>query len=170
MELYLIRHAIAEQIGQGNQFSDEKRALTEQGRARMREAAKGLRKLGVELDLLLTSPLGRAIETAEIVATALGIAKKQVHQTANLAPGVPVDPLFAELKSYTGLESVALVGHQPDLGNLIYRLIQKDGESLSIQLKKGGVCFINVTETVPTLRGDLLWLLTPRQLRLLAKA
>jgi phosphohistidine phosphatase len=136
----------------------------------MRDAAKGLRKLGVELDLLLTSPLVRAVETGEIVATALALPKKHIRQTANLVPEVPADQLFAELKSRAGIESVALVGHQPDLGNLISRLIQRDGAPLSIQLKKGGICCINVTETVPTLRGDLMWLLTPKQLRLIAKA
>jgi phosphohistidine phosphatase len=169
MELYVIRHAIAQPLGQQNDFTDEKRALTSEGRDRMREAVKGLRKLEVELDLMLTSPLVRAVETAEIVAVGLGFGKKEIEQTANLAPGASADELLVEIKRRTGAESIALIGHQPDLGALISTIVYGD-DRLAIQLKKGSVCLINVTETVPTLRGELMWLLTPRQLRLLAKA
>jgi phosphohistidine phosphatase len=168
MELYVIRHAIAQPLGQQNDFTDEKRALTAEGRDRMRETVKGLRKLGVEFDLILTSPLVRAVETAEIIAGTLGLGKKEIEQTANLAPAADIDRLFAEIKRSTGAESIALVGHQPDLGELISTIMHCDG-SFAIQLKKGSVCCLNVTETVPTLRGQLVWLLTPRQLRLFAK-
>jgi len=77
--------------------------------------------------------------------------------------------LFTEIKNGTGIESIAVVGHQPDLGHLISRIVQSDASVLSIQLKKGGICCINISETVPTLRGDLMWFLTPKQLRMLAK-
>ncbi|HEY3135718.1 MAG TPA: hypothetical protein VGL29_06680 [Blastocatellia bacterium] len=87
--------------------------------------------------------------------------------TANLAPGGSANELFAEIKSQAGAESVALIGHQPDLGELISRIIASD--AVSIRLKTGGVCCIKVSETVPTFRGDVLWLLTPKQLRLLAR-
>lgn len=168
MDLYIIRHAVAQPLGQKNEFTDEKRALTSEGRDRMRDAAKGLRKMGVELDLLLTSPLVRAVETAEIVAGALGLGKKEVTQTANLAPGASAEDLFAEIKRRNGAESIALVGHQPDLGMLISQIIQ-GGDSLGLQLKKGSVVMISVLETVPTLRGDLMWMLTPKQLRMFSK-
>ncbi len=167
MELYLIRHALAQQLGLKNDFTDEKRTLTSEGRDRMREAARGLRKLGVQLDLLLTSPLVRAVETAEIVADALGINKKEIIPTDKLAPGGSADDLFAEIKSH-GVESVALVGHQPDLGETMAKIVQAHGK-LSIDLKKGSVCCINVVETVPSLRGEMVWLMTPKQLRLLGK-
>ncbi|MFY9610135.1 MAG: phosphohistidine phosphatase SixA [Blastocatellia bacterium] len=167
MELYLIRHALAQQLGLKNDFTDEKRTLTSEGRERMREAARGLRKLGVQLDLLLTSPLVRAVETAEIVADAMGFSKKEIIPTDKLAPGGSADDLFAEIKSHS-VESVALVGHQPDLGEMMAKILQTRGK-LSIDLKKGSVCCINVVETVPSLRGELVWLMTPKQLRLLAK-
>ena len=170
MELFVIRHAIEEPLGKKNEFSDEKRVLTAEGRNRMREVVKGLAKLGVEVDLILSSPLARALETAEIVATSVGLSKKDIKQTENLAPGASSDHLFAEIKRHAGAESVALVGHQPDLGSLVSRIIQREGGGLSIQLKKGSICCINVSETVPTLRGHMIWLLTPRQLRLLAKS
>lgn len=168
MELYIIRHAIAQPLGRKNDFTDEKRALTAEGRDRIRDAARGLRKLGVELDLILTSPLLRAVETAEVVATVFGISRKEIEQTGNLAPGSSPAGLLAELKNRTGVESVALVGHQPDLGELICKVIRGDG-GFSLELKKGSVCCLSVTETVPELHGTLSWLMTPRQMRLLAK-
>lgn len=168
MEIYVIRHGISEPLGHDNDFSDEKRNLTDEGRNRMRETARGLRKLGVEVDLLMTSPFARAVETADIIAAAIGVGKKEIQQSANLAPGASAEALFAEIKGQSGVESIAIVGHQPDLGGLISRIIQSSAPS--IQLKKGGACCVNVTETVPSLRGDLVWLLTPRQLRFIARA
>jgi phosphohistidine phosphatase len=168
MDLYFIRHAIAEQLGRKNEFADEKRALTSDGRDRCREAAMGLRKLGVEFDLIMTSPLTRALETTDILASTFGVGKKHIKQTSNLAPGASAGDLFAEIKQEFGVESLALVGHQPELGELISKIIRAGGDA-SISLKKSGVCCVEVAETVPTLRGGLVWLLTPRQLRLLAK-
>ena len=168
MELFIIRHAIAEPLGKPNEFSDERRALTDEGRNRMREIVKGLIKLGVQIDLIITSPLVRAIETAEIVSTGLELSKKEMRQTLNLAPGGSIEALFAEIKTHSEVESVALVGHQPDLGNIISKIISDDGDA-AIQLKKGSVCCLNISETVPALRGEVVWLLAPRELRLLGK-
>jgi len=169
MHIYLIRHAEAQQLGQKNDFSDEKRVLTGEGRDRMREGAKGLRALGVEPDLVLTSPLARALETAEIVAPALGVSKKEIVQTDNLKPGASIEELFAEIKRHTGVESLALVGHEPDLSGIISRIVMGLGR-IPLDLKKGCVCCLNVTETVPSLRGNLVWLLTLKHLRMLSKS
>ncbi len=168
MELYIIRHATAQTLGRKNDFTDEKRSLTAEGRERMRDVARGLRKLGVELDLILTSPLVRAAETAEVLASVFGMNKRDVEQTANLAPGASPGELLAQIKGRTGVESVALVGHQPDLGELIRKVARGDG-GFSMELKKGSVCCVSITQTVPELQGALSWLMTPRQLRLLSK-
>jgi phosphohistidine phosphatase len=160
---------MAQQLDKKNDFTDEKRALTNEGRERMREGARGLRKLGIELDLILTSPFVRAVETAEIAANAFGLSKKDIEQTDNLKPGASIDDLFAEIKKRTDIESLALVGHQPDLSGIIGRIVQGNG-NLSLILKKGSICSIKIIETVPTLHGNLMWLLTPKQLRLLAKS
>lgn len=170
MELYIVRHALAEPLSKHNEFSDEKRVLTDDGRKRLVDVVKGLIKLGVEPDLILTSPLARALQTAELIAESLGMSGKTIQQTTALSPGAMVEQLFAEIKSQDGMESIALVGHQPDLGRLISAIINSGESDMSVQLKKASVCCINVTETVPALRGQLLWLLTPKQLRLLAKA
>lgn len=168
MEIYLIRHGIAHPLGQKNEFIDEKRTLTAQGRERMREAARGLRRLGIKLDLIMSSKLVRAEETAEIVAEAMGIDQKLTVKTSNLAPGASIADLTVEIKQQNVPNSVALVGHEPLLGYLAGALTC-GGSQVSIPLKKGGVCFINVIETVPQFRGSLVWLLTPRQLRLIGK-
>ena len=170
MELYIVRHALAEPLSKHNGFSDEKRVLTDEGRKRLIEVVKGLRKLGVEPDLILTSPLARALQTAEVMAESLGMNRNTVQQTTALSPGAMVEQLFAEIKSQDGMESIALVGHQPDLGKLISTIINSGESDMSVQLKKAGVCCINVTETVPALRGELLWLLAPKQLRMFAKS
>jgi phosphohistidine phosphatase len=171
MELYLIRHGLAQPLGQKNDFSDEKRALTSQGRDRMREIVRGLHRLGVALDLIMSSPLVRAVETASIVAEGLGMDEKLIELTSNLSPGSSADELLAEIKQRKRTESLALVGHEPDLGLLVARIISSNGDCrMSIPLKKGGVCCIQVRQTVPTFRGSLTWLLTPKPLRLLAKS
>jgi phosphohistidine phosphatase len=167
MELYLIRHAIAQELGEKNDFTDEKRALTGEGRSKMREAARGLARLGVQVDLILTSPLMRAVETAQILAEPLGLKKSDIVETARLAPGASLDELLAEIKSL-GAASIALVGHQPDLGDVVSRIVAGSG-GLAIELRKGGACCVNVVETVPELRGDLVWLLIPKHLRALGK-
>jgi phosphohistidine phosphatase len=167
MELYAIRHAIAEQLGRDNDFTDEKRALTPGGREKMIQAAQGLRRLGVEFDLILTSPFVRARQTAQILADVFTVDVGLVEETENLAPGANLSHLLAEIKNRRRAESVALIGHQPDLGKLISRIVTGREGLLSIKLKKGGVCFIEVTETVPELRGSLVWLLAPKHLRML---
>lgn len=167
MEIYIIRHGIAHPLGSKNGFIDEDRTLTAQGRERTREIARGLRKLGVRLDLIMTSPLARAAETAEIVAEVLGLSEL-VLQTQNLAPGGLIEDLFAEIKEQRIHGAVALVGHEPGLGYMGGRLVCGDSHA-SLPLKKGGVCCIEITETIPAFRGNLLWLSTPKQLRLLGK-
>jgi phosphohistidine phosphatase len=167
MDLYIIRHGLAHPLGQKNDFTDEKRTLTAQGRDRMREVARGLRKLEVRPDMILSSPLARARETAEIIADSLGLDGKMLLLTANLSPGFGFDSLLAEIKD-KHVESIALVGHEPDLGELAGLIISGD-TSVTLPLRKGGACCINVAETVPSFRGTLVWLLTPKQLRIMGK-
>ena len=166
MELYIIRHASAEMLSLKNDFTDAKRALTTQGREKMRQAARGIKKLGVSFDLIMTSPLVRAVETAQIIGKVLDTDGSAQVETDNLAPGASFEDLFTEIRTHLGIQSAALIGHQPDLGTLISRLVW--GSSLSIPLKKGGVCCISITETMPTFRGDIIWLMTPKQLRMMA--
>src|SRR5262249_10447119 len=148
MELYIIRHGLAHPLGQKNDFTDEKRTSTSQGRDRIREIAKGLRKRDVRPELVLTSPLIRAQETAEIVADSLGVDKQMLVTTPHLAPDSPFEELLVEIKE-KHVESIALVGHEPDLGELAGLIISGE-DQVALPLRKGGVCCINITATVPT--------------------
>ncbi len=165
MTLYLLRHGIAEPAGHGDPARDPHRALTPEGRRRIREIARGLRRLGVAPDLLLTSPLVRARQTAELVAEALDRADA-LEETPHL--GVPPDSpaLVRELNHRRPRPtSILLVGHEPHLSEFTGWLIAgKAGAGLVF--KKGGLARLDV----PTLLAGgrcarLEWLLPPQVLR-----
>lgn len=160
MNLYLIRHAIAEDPGRR---SDAERALTEEGKSKMIEIARGLAALGVELDLVLTSPLRRARETAEIVAAALGPVPIEV--LSELASGAGAAAGARGLASYLRFESVAAVGHEPDLGELAALLLAGGPTSAAIRFRKGGVAALDLDTGARPLRAVLDWLATPKLIR-----
>src|SRR5688500_13504131 len=120
-ELYLVRHAIADQ--RGPQWpNDAKRPLTEQGIARFTEAVKGLREIDVEIDETFTSPLVRARQTAEILAAGLK-HKPHIKILKALEPGHGPAAVIERLAEDARKTRVALVGHEPDLGELASHLL-----------------------------------------------
>jgi phosphohistidine phosphatase len=163
-ELYLIRHGVAEDRGAAWP-DDTKRPLTSDGMSRMRKATRGLARLGVALDVILTSPLVRARQTADVVAAGLE-PHPPIVTTDALAPGASYAAIVAELEKLTRRTRVALVGHEPGVGELAARLI---GSRHPIELKKGAVCRIDLDEIPPGGPGDLRWMLTPKVLRALRK-
>jgi phosphohistidine phosphatase len=164
-ELYIIRHAIAEERGEAWP-DDTKRPLTEQGISRMRKNARGLARLGVSIDVVLTSPLVRARQTAEIVASAFA-PKPQLVTIESLAPGASYAALMADVEKNAKKSSrIALVGHEPGVGELAARLI---GTRHPIEFKKGAVCRIDVDTIPPDGPGHLQWFVTPRIVRAIKK-
>lgn len=163
-ELYLIRHGIAEERGDAWP-DDAKRPLTEDGMSRMRKAARGLSRLGVAFDLVLTSPLVRARQTAEIVAGGLA-PRPTLTNLESLAPDSGYAALMSELEKHARKPRIALVGHEPDIGELAARLI---GSRRSIEFKKGAICRIDVDELPPSGPGQLRWFITPKILQALKK-
>lgn len=161
MMLYLIRHAIAEDRAPGGR--DEERALTPAGKQKMARATEGLRKLKIRPDLILTSPLRRAYETAEIVARGLGGLKTKI--LPELAPGTDPVSIVGALRIYRHLKTLALVGHQPGLGNFATLILTGSSSGLELDLKKGGVACIETTRSRGGRAGVLLWLATPKLLR-----
>jgi phosphohistidine phosphatase len=157
MELYLLRHGIAEDWATDG--SDASRRLTGEGIAKLREIARGLRRLEVRPDAILSSPLVRARETAEIVGHVLRVA---VQITEPLAPGCGVGQLLRVLDGYTGARALIVVGHEPDMGYLIGAMT--GGPPLP--LKKGGMARIDLAQTEAG-AGTLTWLLPPKILRAL---
>lgn len=124
----------------------------------MRRIARQLRRLGVTVDTLVSSPLARAIQTAEIVAQVLKLEPGLVIDQ-RLAPGFALPQLRAVLAEHASRDTLMLVGHEPDLSTVIGRLIGAG----RVVCKKGGVARVDLVS--PTaLQGDLVWLLPPRVL------
>lgn len=154
MNLYIIRHAIA--VEENPSISDSQRALTEKGRKKMRQIAKGLHVLGVEFDMILSSPYVRAQETAEVLSDVFKM-KKPLAFSDHLIPAGDPSALAAEIKEKYAVNDLAVVGHQPLLTNFI-SLLTANGAPVNVELKKGGVCRL-ATDDMHT--AIMQWLLTP---------
>jgi phosphohistidine phosphatase len=127
----------------------------------MRQIAKALADLGVKVDLVLTSPLVRARQTAELLSKGLK-GEPEIHPLAALAPGSPPARVAEALAAHTKAHDIALVGHEPGIGELAAWLV---GARTPIPFKKGGVCRIDVDDWPPGRGGRLVWLATPKMLR-----
>lgn len=166
VELFLIRHGLAGQRGPA--FPDDRlRPLTEEGITRFKQAVRGLAALDVGIDLVLTSPLVRAHQTAELLVAGLP-GRPRLDTLDALAPGgrVPVIMEAIAQRSRQKQNRIALVGHEPDLGELAARLLGSRG---ALQFKKGAVCCIELQGRLAGGPGTLIWHLPPRILRKLAR-
>jgi phosphohistidine phosphatase len=159
MELYILRHGIAEDLSKTGADSD--RQLTPEGRRKTAETARALAALGVEFDKVLSSPYARAWQTAEIVVEELGCPKLLVR-CEELASGEPMKALLAELREAT-CASLLIVGHEPDLSRLISVLLCGT-PNLAITMKKGGLARLSFGGRILPAEGRLDWLLAPKHL------
>jgi phosphohistidine phosphatase len=165
MNIYLLRHGIA--VSAEETAPDGERPLTAKGIRRMRKGARGLRRLGLDFDAILTSPLARARQTADIVAAALGLESRLTVVEA-LQPNCSVEELLASLSDYQDRKHLLLVGHEPLLsGTAAFLVTGKKTVALEIALKKGGLCHIEIDSLPPRSPGTLRALLAPKQLRFL---
>ena len=170
MKIYLVRHGIAsERIG-GAILNDSMRPLTDEGRVETKAVVTGLKKLGVKPDLIVASPLVRARQTAEIFKEVLLVQSDMVICDA-LAPGGMPAAVFkflqAQIKNSGNIDSIALFGHEPDVGHLAATLI--GAEEIEIPFKKAGVCRVDVSSIPPTSPGYLKWFVTPKIAAMLAE-
>src|SRR4051812_9901081 len=115
MNIHLLRHGVAAAKDDPSFVSDSERPLTGKGIKRMRKAVRGIGRLDIEFDVILTSPLIRARQTAEIVADALGF-DSAIEEIGELAPDSTSDRLLSVLSRFNGQENILLVGHEPFLG------------------------------------------------------
>ena len=169
MKLYLVRHGKAgdSETWTGN---DELRPLTEDGRAEMLAAARGLATLQLGLVTILSSPLARAAQTADIIAHALGVP---VTTVSSLAPGCRLADIGPVLASYATSQSVVIVGHEPDFSEIIGELIAGPSGA-HVKMKKGACCRIDIADKTAASAahgngkllagGTLVWLLPAPQL------
>jgi phosphohistidine phosphatase len=165
-ELYIMRHGIAVLRGPATMMDDAKRPLTPEGKQKMREIASGLVDAGMDVDWIVSSPLVRAAETAEIVREALK-SQPPLDFCEALRPGGAPEALISFLAKRTNRCRALVVGHEPDLGQLAARLIGA-GRNANMPFKKGGCCQITFSEFPPKAPGRLVWWLTPRVMRKLA--
>jgi phosphohistidine phosphatase len=168
MNLYLMRHGIAVAADDPSVSHDNERPLTNKGVKRMRRAARGLRRLEIKFDGILTSPLLRARQTADIVAAVLGM-ESRLEEITELAPESSVQHLIFGLTRYQDRDHLLLVGHQPLLGQTLASLIDPSrGAKLEFDLRKGSLCRVEIDGLPADKPGMLHWLMTAKQLRLLA--
>ena len=163
MRLYIVRHAIASPQGTPG-IQDDDRSLTEEGINKMRQAAAGLRGLEYIPELILSSPLIRARQTADILLEAFGKGTELKILPA-LAPSGTRRALYQSMASYEKkLNSLMLVGHQPSLGEVAGEIIGGSPECF-IEIKKGGACVIEIEQWGNPPKGSVISLLTPSILR-----
>ena len=160
MELYLVRHATAEDRADDG-ADDAGRRLTEDGHAEASHAARALRNLRIEPAAVITSPLRRCVETARPIAALLGV---DVVEDRLLAPGFEPTELAALSERHAGKRSLILVGHEPDLSTVIQYL-----SGAHVQMPKGGIARLEV-HSLRAGTCELRYLLRPKQVRLIATA
>lgn len=164
MNLYIIRHAISVEPDAPGYEEDSQRPLTDKGYNKMFGIARGLKVLRVHFDLILCSPYLRSLDTARILQKVLDIKKEHLVISENLIPmGFP-DQVIGEInEKYINFDSIAVVGHEPNLSALIGLLIAGDS-SASINLKKGGICHLNAENLLHERRATLEWVMMPKHL------
>ncbi len=161
MDLYILRHGEA---GKRSSISkdDSKRSLTLEGQREMVEISKGLKTLGIEFDYIFTSPLLRARQTADIVIKNVK-SKNQIKELDELKPEGNKLNLYNKLSVLRPDSSVLIIGHEPYLSELVGEAISQG--NCRINLKKAGLARIRARSLLPTINGELKWLLAPKHLK-----
>lgn len=163
MDLFILRHGEAGQrvsAGRG----DFQRSLTTAGQKEVSDIATSLKDLGIKLDIVISSPLKRAHQTASIVAKTFKIEKK-MQDWAELSPEGNRLDLYNKLLQLKQQSSVLVVGHEPYLSEMISEMIFEGNNGGRIDLKKTGLARIRIVSSTPKFQGELRWLLTPKLLR-----
>lgn len=168
MKLLVIRHGVAEDRDSfaASGQPDSMRPLTDEGRKRMRTAARGLHRVIPRLTLLASSRLVRAAQTAEVVSKAYG--GMDVVTLEELSPERRPDELLGWLRSHQLGDTVAVIGHEPHLGFLIGWLLTGRNDSF-VEMKKGGAVLLEFDDPPSGGNAVLAWSIPPRQLRWLGE-
>ena len=161
MIIYFLRHASAGQRVP-NPKKDEKRGLDPEGIEQCTYMGRALTALDVQVDTLISSPLKRATQTASLVGNELGHEGKLLLDNA-LKPGATFLDFRKMLGKFVKLESVMVVGHNPNLREFLGRIISEGNCESAVDLKKGACAKVELNRTSATLQ----WLLTPKIVRTL---
>lgn len=163
-QLLIVRHAIAQNREEAMRLghSDTERPLTKKGAKRMKAVAAGIARQIPTPACILTSPLLRAQQTAELLTAAF--PETSITFERRLAPGASPEQLITHINKQIENGVGIIVGHEPDLSSLISLLLFGE-TSAAIQLKKGGAALLDFPRHIASGQATLLWLMTPRQLR-----
>ncbi len=161
MDIYIIRHADALPLGANGIRNDEDRPLSERGLKESVLLGKGLKRRGITLDLIVTSPLVRSAQTATQLRTIYQLSEQQMETRDELAPGGRPRKLARYLNGLSA-NTVALVGHQPDLSMYAGWLIGE--KEAAINFAKAGVALVRLEGPAAKGAGVLMWLVTPEWL------
>ncbi len=164
MNLYILRHGMATEVG-GKIKRDFDRPLSEEGIESLKISARAMKRLDVKPDLILSSPLVRAKQTAEVVATILD-AEDRIEICESL--GIPCDhtALADRLGNISDRQTLMLVGHDPDMSRLPGWFVGVP--ELVLPFKKGSLCCLETTLHRRKFTGSIRWFLHPKQLKLMA--
>ncbi|MGA7412487.1 MAG: phosphohistidine phosphatase SixA [Bryobacteraceae bacterium] len=157
MQVYLLRHGIAEEARIG--MNDSDRELTTEGRRRLRETLRALANVEVSPSLIVSSTLTRALQTAEI-ARSVFKTKASVLRTKALTPSATVEQVWDEIRAHRGESELMLVGHEPQFSNLAAYLL--GARELRVDFKKGAVLRLDLEGFGAQPRGTLRWFFLAR--------
>jgi phosphohistidine phosphatase len=163
MDLYLVRHAIAGVADPAEWPDDRDRPLTPKGVRRFEEAARGLGSIVSEVDVMLSSRFVRAWQTATLLTEEASWPSAVACEA--LESGHAPPEVLQALQTYVGSSSVALVGHEPNMGELASYLLTADTTHARIDFRKGGVARLAIDDSLRPGSATLVWLLAPRILR-----
>jgi phosphohistidine phosphatase len=163
MDLYLVRHAIAYEADATRWPDDRDRPLTPEGEKRFRRAARGLAQLVSSVDVVLSSPYSRAWRTAELLASDAQWPEPVVCEP--LEAGASPAGVLQALQAHAEASAVALVGHEPDMHQLVSYLLTADPTRAQAEFRRGGVARLDLPTGLQPGRARLVWLLAPKVLR-----
>ncbi len=156
MQIYLLRHGIAEDAAPGH--PDSERPLTHEGKEKLRRVMKRARAAGVSVSLLLSSPYKRAIETAEIAADVLGYRGKIVRTPALTPEASPYDT-WNEIRNHKDESAILLASHEPLMSSLAAFLL--NSPTLMVDMKKAALLRADCPRVSPQPHAMLKWMLIP---------
>jgi phosphohistidine phosphatase len=167
MNLYVMRHGLAAEPDSAQYSRDSDRPLTPKGERKLWKITSALEELEISFDWILSSPYLRARQTAEIVAEGLGLLKK-LQITETLTPAGSAKKLIETIhQRETAPDDVLVVGHEPYLSELISLLVSGE-RPIAVTMKKGSLCKLTTELLEFGQCASLEWLLTPKQLCLMA--